>query len=272
MPQSRKPLQHIGPHTRRILLQPLVAQNLQRGDTGRRGYRIAAKGVEVTKRAAKRRHHIGARQYGGHRIAIAHRLAHRHHIGHHANPVMPPEVCAQPPEPRLHLIGNQQPARRPDHRRRLIQKPGIHAPKPLIGKERAQHHPRKPMPRRFQLANRPGHMRGKRCRLPLPAPAHRAQRIGRRHQPHMRRIAPDWRPAGRKHRCRRGIPVIGIVGRNHPHLARHRLRHAQRNIIRLRSRAHHNGLRNPVAQMPRQPLDVIQHPVMQIPRMGVQRR
>ena len=53
-----------------------------------------------------------ARDHGGHRVAVAHRLAQRDDVGDHAVHVEPPQVRAGPAEPRLDLVGHEQPAGR----------------------------------------------------------------------------------------------------------------------------------------------------------------
>src|SRR5688572_10422053 len=47
-------------------------------------------------------------------MAIAHRLAERHHVRNDAGTLVTPHVGTRPPETRLHLVRDQQPAGLPD--------------------------------------------------------------------------------------------------------------------------------------------------------------
>ena len=114
-------------------------------------------------------------------------------------------------------------------------------------------------------------MVGKGLRLSVKTATDGAQRIRGGDQPDMIGIAADGRAARGQDTDGRCIAVIGVVGRDDARLACHRLRHAQGNIIRLGPCADHDGLRDSVIQLGGQPFDIVQHRVMQIACMGVER-
>ena len=256
----------------RVGLKAFFLHDVQRRKRRRRADRVTAERVEITERLTEGAHHIWPRGDRRNRMPVRHRLADGHHIRHDAQRLVPPEMRAEPPEAGLHLVGDEQAPGAPDDRCRWREEVRPQFRETFIGEERAYHHPGKADARVFQLGNRAGDIAREDLRLRLARSAQGRQRLRCGHQPDVGGIATDRRTARRKLRRRRRVAVIGVVGRDDPAIAGHRLRHTQRDIVRLGPGADHDCLAQIVAQGAGQPLDIVQHKRVVIPRMGVQRR
>ena len=102
---ARRPAISRLPRTRVVLLESLLLDHLEDGQTGRGDERIAAEGVDVEilrQRGGdlRRRHH--GRQWQ----AVADALGHGHDLGHDAGALEAPVVVAGAGEAGLHLVGD----------------------------------------------------------------------------------------------------------------------------------------------------------------------
>lgn len=73
-------------------------------------------------------------------MTVAHRFAHGHRIGREAQPLMAPEMAADPAKARLHLIRDQDAAVSAHHRRGTIHEAGGKVGKPFVHEGLAQDH------------------------------------------------------------------------------------------------------------------------------------
>ena len=181
-------------------------------------------------------------------------------------------MAADPAKAWLHLIRDHHASGPADHRDRRVKEAFFQRRKSLVGKGRAEHETGKAEPAFLQLSNRARDIVGKGLCLSFQRAAHGPQAVGCGHQPDMAGIPANRRAPRRQDGNRGGIAVIGVVGRDHAGLAGHRLRHAQRDVIRLGSGADHDHLAEVVLELAGQPFDVIQNIIVQVARVGVQRR
>ena len=115
-PEAFQPFLHPPADAERVLLEALVAQDVEDGQADRAGDRIAAVRVEILHSVGERCGDLGGRDHRAERVAVADRLSQRHDVGHDALGLESPDVRPDPAESHLHLVGHADPARQPDVR------------------------------------------------------------------------------------------------------------------------------------------------------------
>lgn len=96
--------------------------------------------------------------------------------------------------------------------------------------------------------------------------------VRRRHMADMASIACCRDIGARQMRHGGGVAVIGVIRRDDPALARHRLGHPQGDVIRLGPGADHDRGLEVMLERRRQPLDIVKDAFVQIAGVGVQGR
>ena len=93
-----------------ILYKSKVFNHIEHGHPGRTGYVIAAKGTEKCGVADERLVNLGPCDDDPDGVAVACGFADGDDIGDNAVVLKPPERCAHPAKPGLHLVRDAQPA------------------------------------------------------------------------------------------------------------------------------------------------------------------
>ena len=266
-PRARVVTDHAG-----ILHQPLLLHHLERGPRGGTGHRVAREGVEIAKRAAKRIHRIMRGDHRRHRMPVRHRLADGDDVGGKADLAETPEIRAKTPETGLHLIRDDHATRAAHHLDRRIKPAMGQVGKALVGEEGAEDQRGKPVRGRLKRVDLFLHLRRKGMGMGHSRnPAQGAIAVRRGHEGHVGGIAPRWRVCPAELMHGRRVAVIGVIGGDHACLAGQGLRHPQGDVIRLGPGAGHERGIERRAHRRGQRLDIVQNPLVQIPRMGVQR-
>ena len=256
-----------------VLLQSLVAQHVEDGDTDRARQRAAAGRREEVALTGKP---VGDRPAGDHRaerIAVAGRLRDRHDVGDDVLLLKAPEPFAEPAVPDLHLVG-----RSPDRRRRARPRTPAAGSRPAAP---CRPHCRTPAPQMNAAGARPsaispsicGH-RLVRVAAGIGAAELAAEAVGRLHRVHpIRPGGKRIRVVGDRRRHRVGgvrPPVVGLADRDHVASARRRHRQPHRQIACLRTGVDQEHGVQRLGQRGGQPLAELDHRLVVEPRVRVE--
>ena len=177
-------------------------------------------------------------------------------------PLVPPEPRPGPAEPRLHLVGDVEPARLPRQRRHPRERAGRgRRQHPVGGEDRVGQERRQPHPVPLQFRDRGRH------------PGREIDPGSRRgHRPHVRPERNPTAQAGGELRHRGGHPVVRVRGHDDPGAAGVEPGDAQRQVVGLAPGAgeHRVGRADRVRRQ--QPLGVPDDPVGEVPGVRVEGR
>ncbi len=214
------------------VLQTLLLDLVQRRKAGRGRDGVPAKGIEISEQIAEGGHDVGRARQAATGWPFAMGFPTVTMSGANPSQSWPQKWLPTRPKPGCTSSAMIRPPAARTAATVASRKPGATDGRPSLAKtghsikaENPYRRPQGPPPRGKHLRQGRG--------LSFCTAAQRVQRVGRGHKAHVRRPSPDRRTPGGQLAHRRRVAVIGVVSRDDSGLSGYRLRHAQRQIIRL---------------------------------------
>ena len=242
-----------------LLGEPLALDHVEHGRADGGGDRGAGEGREEVPALGELRGDRRGRDHGAHRVAVAHRLAERDDVGHDAVLGKAPERLADAAEPRLHLVGDAERARRAGAGVRGAEVAGRHGEDAVAREDVVADQERRPV----TCLAQPGEGAVDLARDPLRGVAG-AERGGAADPRHPRLERGRAELLGRQRRRRRRRAVVGVLRDHGAAVAGDGARDLDRDVVRLAARVDEHDDRELAGQQRREPVGVRGHLVDEV--------
>src|SRR5215472_44868 len=111
--ELHQPLTQVRADLRGVSYQALVLDDIEDGERGRAGHRVAAEGAEQLRLRRNRPEYRRPDRHSGNREPVAHRLSHHHHVGLYPGGREAPQAGTAPAVTGLNFVGHEEAAQGP---------------------------------------------------------------------------------------------------------------------------------------------------------------